>query len=135
VAPQPQLLFLQTSDDDSGARGVRESRIEPRQRPGVGSPAHCDCAPDTLELLGEPALLPVLDLHPDPLPGSVGLSLALRHDALQPAGADGVEERLTVLEGRRAQQAFDVPWLRIARRCHGSRETRSAIERAGFIVE
>jgi hypothetical protein len=72
---------------------------------------------------------------PRPEKRNGGLSLALRHDALQPAGADGVEERLTVLEDRRAQQAFDVPWLRIAGRCHGSRETRSAIERAGFIIE
>jgi ubiquinone/menaquinone biosynthesis C-methylase UbiE len=36
---------------------------------------------------------------------------------------------------RRVQRAFDLIWPRIAGGCHTSRDTRSAIERAGFVVE
>jgi SAM-dependent methyltransferase len=35
----------------------------------------------------------------------------------------------------RAQQAFDLLWPRVAGGCHAGRETRSAIERAGFVIE
>jgi ubiquinone/menaquinone biosynthesis C-methylase UbiE len=34
-----------------------------------------------------------------------------------------------------AQQAFDALWPRLAGGCHTSRDTRSAIERAGFVIE
>jgi hypothetical protein len=55
---------------------------------------------DAITFLREARRRPVLHLHPHPLTASVRVALALRHHALEPALADDVVERLSVLERR-----------------------------------
>jgi ubiquinone/menaquinone biosynthesis C-methylase UbiE len=64
-------------------------------------------------------------------------ALAELRRAIRPGGElrfyEHVRARRPLLA--RAQQAFDLLWPHVAGGCHASRETRSAIERAGFVIE